>query len=84
MARTELYSYNRNLFVSSDPDRPDTFYLAIKKEKGQYRRLARIYKLRSEWYIWYESGSYRERINSNKPLTTALEKLEKEFQKCVA
>ena len=84
-ATTLLYSYNRNLFVSSDPNREDTFYLCllIDKASKQYKNLARIYRLKNDWYIWYENKCFRERINSEKPLTTALTILEKEFQKCV-
>ena len=83
LAHTQLYTYNRNLFIASDPNREDTFYFCIQQKKKLYRNLARIYRLKNEWFIWYENGSYRRKIHSEKPLTDAIKILEKEFQNCV-
>lgn len=83
-AKTTLYSLNKRLFTASDAGRDDTYYLCVKEAAKRYRMLAMVYRLGREWYIWYMSGSYRERINSDKPLTYALAKLEKEFQPCEA
>lgn len=84
LATTQLHTYNRNLFLASNPDKEDCFFFCVKVAKGNYRKLARIYRLRNDWYIWYENGNYRQRINSTKPLTAAIKILEKEFQNCVA
>ncbi len=84
LAKTQLHTYNRDLFLASNPDKEDCFYLCRKLEKHSYKKLARIYRLRNDWYIWYENGSYRRRINSSKPLTAALKVLEREFRNCEA
>lgn len=83
-AKTTLYSLSKRFFAASDAARNDTYYFCVKETAKSYRMLAMVYRLGREWYIWYMSGSYRERIGSGKPLTYTLEKLEKEFQSCAA
>ena len=66
----------RNYAFCSSPYKSNYFLFCCNK-----RVLARVYQLGTSWYIWYEQGSYRIKINSDKPFTKAINILEKEFCK---
>lgn len=67
---------NSYIYLSSDSKRANYYVLSVKK-----KILARIYKIKDDWYIWYEKVGCRRRVES---FTQALALLEAEVSNCVA
>lgn len=68
-AKTKLKQYNKELFLASSSD--DSFVLCKNKTI-----IARIYKKRNHWYIWYEATSHSEKVEN---FSLAIRQLEEEF-----
>lgn len=81
----QLRTLNDNLFIASHPKKDNYFVIVRHTPTGEYMKfkdtiVARLYQLRNRWYIWYEATSHREVIDSKKPFSFALKKIEEEFK----
>ncbi len=75
LAKTAVGKFNHYIFMSTDSENPDSFYLLYKRTV-----VARIYTYNSHWYIWFEQ--FKARIETES-FTSAINFLEKEIEKNV-
>lgn len=76
-----LKNMNRDICVIAKDGRDDYFYITVNHDGKINDIFARLYKIRKQWYVFYDSIGSRISVSS---YTSGLNMLEGEILRCEA